>query len=714
MSLKIIKYFFWFVVGFFVVSISAVSYAEQNNSGGANIDTISVTATREERLTKDVPNNIVVVGEERIEESRMYNISDALKGIPSVLLNSKNGGYDARMIIRGAGLKANYGIREIMLLRDGVPITDPDSFTRLDFIDTQDVERIEITKGPGNIYALGSAGGTVQIVSNSVFDNTGNRVKLGLGNYGTKNLHLRAAGSLDKNEQHWTSATYSGRAVDNDWRHWNEFSSNQLSLKYGTFFSSDTVLETELSYTRSDLQLPGGMSETQYNEFVNTGKQTDNNSAFKHSGRYSDVWFFNSRLEKQFVALTFKPRLYFNYWSHYHPVTGAINDTTGVSVLGTDLEFSYGHKFWGASNLVAGLTLKRDRNSSGEKYKYRDVQTIPAGPQAGRITATLSDTKGDLIETQDETNTVYGIFLQESMHPTQDWLVDVGFRLDSINLQQHNNEMETYDFATGTYVQGEGLVDLDRTFTLFSPSLGVSYALTKRLSLFTTAAQGEQVPFSNELDKNPELNASTARSFEVGLKGRATAWEFDTSVYVIKTSEEIIAVLENDETTFQNAGKTDKQGFEFAGSGRLAKNATAGELWLGANYAYSDYTYTEFNEAVRGQVVDHSGNQLPFVPEHQYGMFVTWQHMSGVRLRLQSESWGEYFIDNANTESYTGYDFVASLNIAYERGSHSLSANIHNLSDKRYAVEVKKDSNGKKTYTAGTPRNFLVAYQYDF
>ena len=32
-----------------------------------------------------------------------------------------------------------------MLIRDGVPITDPDSFTRLDFVDTQDIERVEVT-----------------------------------------------------------------------------------------------------------------------------------------------------------------------------------------------------------------------------------------------------------------------------------------------------------------------------------------------------------------------------------------------------------------------------------------------------------------------------------------------------------------------------------------------------------------------------------------
>ena len=94
----------------------------------------------------------------------MFNVKEALQEMPGVLIDSKNGGFDARLIIRGAGLKAAYGIREIMLLRDGVPLSDPDSFTRLDFVDTQDIERIEVAKGPGNLFAAGSAGGAIQII----------------------------------------------------------------------------------------------------------------------------------------------------------------------------------------------------------------------------------------------------------------------------------------------------------------------------------------------------------------------------------------------------------------------------------------------------------------------------------------------------------------------------------------------------------------------
>ena len=69
------------------------------------LDEVSVTATRSERATKDVPQSITVVGSERIESEKMFNLKDALQGTPGVMIDSKNGGSDVRLTIRGAGIK---------------------------------------------------------------------------------------------------------------------------------------------------------------------------------------------------------------------------------------------------------------------------------------------------------------------------------------------------------------------------------------------------------------------------------------------------------------------------------------------------------------------------------------------------------------------------------------------------------------------------------
>jgi len=673
-----------------------------------SMDTISITSSRVERNTKDVATSLSVIDNTKIEQSKMFNIKDGIQGTPGVFVDSKNGGYDVRLIIRGAGQKANYGVREIQILRDGIPMTDPDSFSRFDFIDPQDIERIEIMRGPGSLYGAGASGGTIQIISKSVFDTVGkNRLKLGFGNHGAESYHLRY--SFDLNPSNALAITASRRVLDNGWRRWNNFDTNQISFKHGLLLENGT-LESELSYSEANMQLPGSMSAEQFNLFKDTGKQTDTQDPWKYNGRYSKIWFFNSRLELDFGDLSLKPKLYFNRWSHYHPVTGAINDNPETSVIGLDLEAAYRHRLWGESNLVAGVTARIDDTPNSKKYRYRDIRTIPEGRQKGRIVETLSDKRGALLEEQESRITLYGLYLQETLRPTERWSIDVGLRMDHVNFDISTNEIARYDYAKGTYIDGAGRFDTDKSFDLFAPKLSATFALNKNINLYATLAQSDQVPSQSEIEKNLGLNPSTARNLEFGLKGRSKHWSFDIAAYYTKIDDEIVSVLTaGGNTSFQNAGKTDKKGLEFEGQLQITK-----QWLLGGSYTYSDYTFASFNEVIGNISVDRSGNQLPYIPKHKYSLFAQWQHPLGISARIQANTWSKYWMDNANTEQYEGYEFVTNFSLGYEIGSHVFTFNVDNIFDHRYAIEVKKDTRGTSYYSVGAPRSWLLGYRYNF
>ena len=140
------------------------------NAEEISLDALSVTATKIATPTKDISQSIAVVDEKTIEDKNILNIQEAIENIPGVNAESSSNTPSPRLIIRGAGLKARYGVREIMVMKDGVPMTDPDSFTRFDFIDMQDVTSIEVQKGPGSINASNATGGVIQLVTKSVFD----------------------------------------------------------------------------------------------------------------------------------------------------------------------------------------------------------------------------------------------------------------------------------------------------------------------------------------------------------------------------------------------------------------------------------------------------------------------------------------------------------------------------------------------------------------
>lgn len=685
------------------------SYAEAENAD--MLDEVTITATRTERESKSVPSAISSMGEEKLDKLKMNSISDALQDIPGVVTYSSNGLNSSKLIIRGAGLKARYGIREIMVLRDGIPLTEPDSFTRLDTIDGQDIERLEVTRGPGNLYASGSAGGTIHVITKSVFDQDKGRIKIGINDDDGSDLHLRVGGDISDNQA--MSLTYSHRELNNSWRERNEQSSDHLSIKHGLEYGEDNVLETEIGFAKIDMQLAGGMDDAMWEEFKRTGKQTDVDSIFKHTGRYSENIFFNTKTEYKMGDYLLQPKLYYSEYHHYHPVTGFINDNADnpPNMLGAEIAVQNKHQIGGRdANSVFGIASRVNTTKDAEKYTYADVQTIPSG----RIISTLSDRKGDLAQISSTKGTLLGVFGSEHLNLTDRLSMDVTARFDDVKLTIDENEIIAYNYSTGNYAAGAGETHYSHKMTLGSASIGASYVLNEQINTFISLAKADQIPADSELNSNPELNKSSNTNIEIGLKGRSGNWTFDTSIYEITGKDEVIQIRQADgESQYVNAGQTSKKGLEFSG-----QYAASAQLTLGGGLTFTDYKYEDFQEEVRvGPTVtnvDRSGNYLPLIPRQQVNLFVEYQFSEGFSSQIKLRQDGDYYLDNANSEQWTENKLISDLNLRYTMKQHKFDLTVSNLTDERYAVEVTKDTAGDKSYTAGAPRSVLFNYSYNF
>lgn len=675
------------------------------------LDAISVTATKIKTGTKKVSQSIAVVDEQTIEDKNILNISEALENIPGVQAESSSNSPSPRLIIRGAGLKARYGVREIMVMKDGVPMTDPDSFTRFDYIDMQEVESVEVQKGPGSINASNTTGGVIQLITKSVFDEDKNKVKIGVGDDGQRNVNLKIRKMLDDND--FASFSFSHRAIDNDWRDNNNFDSTQGSLKYGHIFNDDATLETELSYTESNAQLPTSMTPEEFEKFKETGEQHDTSYQWQHSSRDSKILSFNAKYEKEVGDWVYKPIVYFNMWEHFHPVTGMINDSDDNKVLGTDLEANYNHLlFNNDASLVFGLTAKQDRTRDAKKYQYADYETKNAigWPFTPYISKTLSNRKGDLAQTEDSTTSLYGVYFMETLSPTKSLSVDISARIDKITFDIDGNEITKYDYATKNYVAGDGLYKINKSYTLISSKIGTTYAISDFTNIYTSVAIANQAPTTSELGDNIDLDKTKSINYEVGVKTRIENFSYDLAIYQNDVSDEIIQIKDaGGNTIYDNAGKTQKRGLEINGIYQVNR-----ELSFGAAYAYSNFKYKSFEEKVGGSFVSRDGNYLPYIPKHQYSFHATYKMNNGFKSRIQTKSWGSYYMDNANTQKYSGYDFVTDLMLGYEHKNHITQLNLHNLFDEHYAMDASKDVYGNVTYKAAAPRSVMLTYNYKF
>lgn len=673
------------------------------------LDEISVTATRLERKTAEVPASIAVIGSEAIEESKQFNIKEVLTGTPGVLIESSNQGYDSRLIIRGAGLKAPYGVREIMVLRDGVPVTDPDSFTRLDMIDTQLIERIEVVKGPNStMWGANAAGGVINIISKNPLDRQGGNVRLAAGELDTRNVHFSYADTIS--DTVYYSGSVSRRESDNSWRRWNEFSTTQVSLQPNLALADGTSVENMLSYSKADLQLPGSLDSAMFEEYKRTGEARETDGAWQYSGRYSESYYFSSKLTREIGRVEVIPLVYFNVWEHHHPVTGRINDAD-TFIAGADVQANYQHELAGKkATLSAGVTARSDSQET-EYFKYAEYAT----GGGGRISSVLSDKVGDRIEVEEKDTLLWGVYAQESLRINDKTMVDLGVRYDTIDFDIRSTSTGEYSWSAGKYIDYPSAVSVNtkKSYDAFSPRIGVSYALTDGLHLFGAVSSGVQTPTESEISDNPDLELVTVKNYEMGLKGRAARWTFDTSIYVSPVKNEVVQVRQGAVTEYVNAGETDKKGFELAGS----LEALPG-LRLGGGYSYTDYSFGQFTEPVRVGFVttnmDRSGNQLPFVPRHQYSLTADYRHDSGFKCGIQSQTWGSYYMDNANSEKYEGYEFATSAMVGFVYDRYDFAVNIDNLFDQRYSTETTKDTSNKITYKPAAPRTIMARLSVSF
>ena len=674
--------------------------AQQPARAEQRFEEVEVTATRTERPIEEVPAGVSTITEEEIKNTKIFGLSEALQGTPGVQAETKNGGYDSRLIIRGAGLKARYGVREIMVLVDGVPITDPDGMTRLDSVDTDLVERIDVVKGPNStLYGANAAGGVINIITRSPFAET-KSLKAGYGSYRTDMEGLIYGTALGA-----TAVTgYASHRATDSWREWNEFSTTQAGIKVGHAFADASSLEASFGYTTADIQLPGTLTKNQF--YTDASQLTS--EPWRNSGRYSDVYSANLRYRTTAGAFDLKPILYYQHWTHFHPVTGIINDG-GADVYGADIQGDMKHKIGSMDALlITGIAAQMDK-SDGDQYTYRDVRTLPSG----RILYTLSDTRGELAEVETDDVSKWGVYVQESIRPSDRWIVDAGVRYDQVNFKVDNQTYWKYLYSSGSYTTAPSTTNLNKDFSAVTPRLGVVYKAGALVHLYGNIATGFQTPQSSEIMENPDLKPLKAINYEVGMRVRSPkGHSFDLSVFQIDVTDEIVqTALPFGETGYTNAGKTQKRGLEFAGV------VMPVEGWaIGGSYTYSHFKYIEFTEPVGAANIDRSGNWLPYIPWHQYMIYTGYRHRSGFKARLETNTWGRYYVDNANSFLYQGYGFITNANIGYETRRLDVTFDVYNLFDRLYAIEVTKDTSptAVEKYRPGAPRSFMVRIAYRF
>jgi iron complex outermembrane receptor protein len=540
-------------------------------------------------------------------------VDEALNNVPGVMVSNRyNYSLDARMSVRGAGSRANFGTRGVKVLLDGVPQSLPDGQSQLTNVELGTIGRIEVLRGAASsLYGNGSGGVISFETDMRARDRLQQSVRETFGSYGMNKWQLRTVGRTDKAIGALSVSRttldgfrrYCAAGCTDTGASYSGADARQVNGAIDYALGSQSTLQIRANVAGVPFaQNPGALTKAEWD--VNPDSVASANiarGAFRaiEQHQYSVGWRHTGDNGNALRAVAYYlTRLVENPLATAPPApAGAAN--------GTYSELR--RRFFGArldAQRTLGDAARAPRFSAGvDLQRSRDFRKN--WRSTGGKHALATDT---LLVDQTEIVTSIGPFASLSWMPTDALQTNVGLRWDR------------QSFSVDDHFLGDGDDDSgDRPMSAWSGHLGGSYAARAWLSPYANIANAFETPTTTELNArsdgtggfNADLGPQRITTVELGARGARGRVSYDVSAFSSRTTNAIIQFTEvAGRAFFRNAGRTRSTGLEVGVHAALTK-------WLDAQIAFTQahYVFAEYRAARVGGVDTLDNHRLAGVPE---------------------------------------------------------------------------------------------------
>ncbi|MCX8712133.1 TonB-dependent hemoglobin/transferrin/lactoferrin family receptor [Gilliamella sp. B3464] len=144
-----------------LLTILAASMTFQVYAENDDLDTITVTASRQKKAKLAIPETVDVINKKNIEDHQMSTMEDVVRYLPGVTVSRQTSGTDPFGNLGGIRIRGMTGNR-IQMQVDGARVIEGLQDGNRNFIDLSTIKAVEIVRGPGSVlWGADALGGVV-------------------------------------------------------------------------------------------------------------------------------------------------------------------------------------------------------------------------------------------------------------------------------------------------------------------------------------------------------------------------------------------------------------------------------------------------------------------------------------------------------------------------------------------------------------------------
>lgn len=545
------------------------------------LDQVRVTVTRAPTTVQRAPWAVDVQSRDAIQHAQAtLGIDEALNNIPGVIASNRyNASLDQRLSIRGAGARANFGIRGVKVLLDGVPQSLPDGQNQLTNVDLAAISRVEVLRGSASsLYGNGS-GGVISFETDRAAPNPlGATLRLIGGSFGMSKM----TGRLEGRTGDATGSLAISRTRIAGFRQFDSSETRQAQAGLDYALSPSRTLQLRASYADLPTALnPGALTPAEY-------AANRDSAAAANVNRYANKTLsqaaYSARLaggddRTEYAAVAYVQRRFVDNPLATTP-PGTPSPTVGT--LSTLNRWVTGGRADVSRLLVAGGgTLRLNGGADVERsFDIRRNRRVTRGrPTAPTDTVYLD---------QGESVIAVGPFVSAQYSPVGPLTIGAGVRRDWATFRVTDNFL-----ADGADNSGE------RTMSATSAHLGASWVFAPSFTVYGNVASAFETPTTTELAArpgglggfNPDLGPQTVTTVEGGVRGDVgERLQYSATVFRATYDNAIVQYMEsNGRAFFRNAGKNRNTGLELGVTARVTSWLDASVAWTESRYRFVDY-----------------------------------------------------------------------------------------------------------------------------